>query len=62
MEEYWDIFLAEEWNTTPWDVRKHVTYWDIDRLSAMNIAKNKAHRQQAAFDKARQLAADSIRS
>jgi len=27
----------------------------------MNIAKNKAHRQQAAFDKARQLAADSIR-
>jgi len=27
----------------------------------MNIAKNKAYRQQAAFEKAKQLAADSIR-
>jgi hypothetical protein len=33
----------------------------MDRISAMNSARNKAEKQQEAFNKARQLAADSIR-
>ena len=55
------VYIAEQFNTTPWDVRKNITYWDIDRITAMNSARNKSQKQHEAFNKAKELARDSIR-
>ena len=52
--------LAEQLNTTPWDVRKNITRWDIDRISAMNKSKNKAVVLRDAMNKVRSLAAGSL--
>ena len=50
------MFLASAWNTTPWDVREHATYWDIIRFKEMNISRDKAEKNKAIYDKAKQTA------
>ncbi|MEK6860871.1 MAG: hypothetical protein AABY07_02770 [Nanoarchaeota archaeon] len=43
-EEYWDIFVAEQFNTTPWDVRDNISLLDLERIKYYNEAMNKARR------------------
>lgn len=36
---FWDISLAEDLNTTPWDIRQNLTFDDWVRLSQWNRYK-----------------------
>ena len=47
--------MAEQYETTPWDVRKNVTYWDIERTSIMNEARSAAQKNKQALDNAKSL-------
>lgn len=42
--EMWDISLAEQLNTTPWDVRENATLWDVMRMREWVVAKNARER------------------
>ncbi len=37
---FWDIVLAEQFNTTPWDVRENITVSDYLRIQEWNKAEN----------------------
>ena len=53
-DTYWDIALAEQWTTTPWDVREHATLDDIKRISKWSSAKNAAMKIEEQKSKAKQ--------
>ena len=37
---FWDISIAEQLNTTPWDIRANMTTSDYFRLNEWNKAKS----------------------
>ena len=43
----WDISLAEQLGTTPWDVREHATIVDIIRQKDWTQAKQSGEKVQA---------------
>ncbi len=51
--EFWDIFLAEQLSTTPWDVRRNITGWDLIRLGMINESRSGATKRKNALDKAK---------
>jgi hypothetical protein len=58
-EEFWDIFIAEEFSTTPWDVREHLTVWDFQRLNLLNSARSK---RVEALNKSKNTASNYLNS
>jgi hypothetical protein len=48
----WDISLAEQLGTTPWDVRENATLWDVIRLKDWVTAKNAGQKVQGQRQRA----------
>ena len=51
--EMWDVALAEQLGTTPWDVRANATVWDIMRVKEWIVGKNAQTKVQDQRHKAR---------
>ena len=54
--------MAENYNTTPWDVRKNATMWDIERTSALSTAKNRAQTMRDKMKGMKDKMANKIQS
>ena len=54
--------MAEQLNTTPWDIRQNMTKWDMIRLSMANEARNEAEQLKTAQDRASNTAQSALRS
>ena len=50
----WDIALADQLGTTPWDVRENATLWDVMRLRLWTIGKNAGVKVQQQRQRAQQ--------
>ena len=50
----WDIALADQLGTTPWDVRENATLWDVMRLRLWTIGKNAGVKVQQQRQRAEQ--------
>ena len=47
---FWDISYAQEFSTSPWDVRSNMTLRDVSRLQKINKAKKIGSRMASYQD------------
>tara|TARA_Y100000401_G_scaffold112001_1_gene110892 strand:+ start:150 stop:347 length:198 start_codon:yes stop_codon:yes gene_type:complete len=50
----WDVALADQLGTTPWDVRENATLWDVMRLKLWTAGKNAGVKVQQQRQRAEQ--------